>query len=250
MHKVDLLIPTSRKDVSKLEFVVPAAVKNVAGATSVHIVTPEPRLVQGTDFGVGVPVYIHGDDNVVGVDRAKIKHRPNWIFQMFVELFQQVTGEWWVCLDADLVLTRKINPFKGGKPNFILDRVDQYHEPYFAFNKKILGFGKVSKKSFLSEMAVYSMAYIDALVSYCGCETRGDLIDKMVSAIEPFACYPAESEFFGSYMYKVHPGEYKMSRYKFRMNGKYEGEWDRAEMEKTIGLSNDVHGVTLHSWRW
>ena len=242
---VDCIIPAAPKDYNKLPYVVEAIRAHVQVET-IHIVSPSPTGYDWPD------VVEHRDSQVLPFDRSELPYRPNWTYQQLIKLFQDVTGQdWYLVLDADIVVNKPLPLWaENGKPILYLGR-DQNHGPYFEFNRKILGFGKVYDHSFLSECTLYSKRLVADMLAYCGLTLDG-FWHKLIEIVS-VGCCPAESELYGSYVYHEHPNLYDIQRIKSRLGGKYGSHvWTDEEIRKQLQEARrkdpDTHLISLHSW--
>lgn len=244
----ETVIPCAPVDTNKLPYVIDA-LTSFTDTISVNVITPDPMLVDTTrDYRV--PVRVYADENVIKFDRSRFKYRPNWIFQQFIKLFQNVTlTDWYLVIDADLLFNRPIPFFHDDKPVFMLG-LDQRHDPYFEFNKRMLGIGKTYPYSFLSECTLYSKYIVADLLRFSGCSSVDEFLSKSADIIDG-GTYPADSEFYGSYVVHAQPDVYLYQKLRAVLGGKYGGEaWTKEEIEqrmREIGPQEaDIY--TIHSW--
>jgi len=244
---VDLIIPAAPKDYNKVRYVISQAREHV-NLDTVHVVVPEPDKIQiGFD-----DVFVHADDDVLPYDRDEMSFRPNWVFQQFLKVFQDVTpNDWYLVLDADVFPAKRMPLWSDdGKPILNLGR-DQYYEPYFSFNEEMLGFGKVYNWSFLSECTLYSKTLVREMLTHCGLTLDG----FWTKAVEMTArgCRMADSELYGSYVYRQHPGVYDIRNLTVHLGGRYGSrQYTDGEIEKEIKRMKrdkpEVDIFSLHSW--
>lgn len=247
---VDLVIPAAPKDYNKLPYVIPSILKNIDVGT-IHIIAPTPNDIKYRQFNVA----LHNDNDVLPYDRSRLQYRPNWMFQKMLKLFQDVTEtDWYLVMDADIIVNRPIPLWTNDKPILYLGR-DQYHVPYFRFNQKVLGFGKVYPKSFVSECTLYDKGLIDEMLWHCGL-ARGDefwgtvvkLTHKGPEKNDITDCYMSEGEFYGSHVTQMHPDVYEIRQLNTTLSGMYR-EWTDEEIREAIARSrSDTHLISLHTW--
>jgi len=244
VNPADLFIPAAPKDYNKLPYVIEAAREHVQAET-IHIVTP-------SETGYDWPgVVWHRDGAVLPYDRAELPYRPNWTFQQLLKLFQDVTEhDWYLVIDADIVVNKPLSLWnEAGQPILYLAR-DQHHNPYFEFNQRVLGYGKVYDHSFLSECTLYHKKLVRDMLAFAGM-SRDDfwrlLLDTSVG------CCPAESELYGSYVVHERPDVYEIRTIKTRLGGKYGSHiWTEEEINDQLKEARtkdpDAHLISLHSW--
>ena len=243
---VDLIIPAAPKDYNKVKYVVRQAREHI-NLDTIHVVVPEPDKLQlGLD-----DVIVHADSDVLPYDREEMSFRPNWVFQQFVKLFQDVTANnWYLVLDADIFANKRLPLWNDSKPILYLGR-DQFYEPYFSFNQEMLGFGKVYNWSFLSECTLYSKALAREMLVHCGL-TLDEFWTKAVE-ITARGCRMADSELYGSYVYRQHPDVYEIRKLATHLGGRYgskkytDGEIEQ-EVKKMKRDKPQVDIFSLHSW--
>lgn len=243
----ETVIPTASIDLNKLPYVVDALYR-YTDTCGVHIITPEPKDVPDLSWP---GVFVHADSDVLDFDRTRFKHRPNWVFQQFLKLFQNVTlTDWYLVIDADLIFARSVKLFEEMRPVFLLGN-DQYHEPYFCFNQKMLGIGKTYEFSFLSECTLYKKQLVDRMLEH-GRYTSPQHFMECAAEVIDGGCYPAESELYGSYIHYAFPGLYTFRRLHAALGGKYGGKpYTNQEIEdriKEVTQWGDVDILTVHSW--
>lgn len=242
---VDCVIPAAPKDYTKLPHVVDSVRRHVQVET-IHIISPS---ITGY---TGPGVVEHRDGAVLHFDRNELPYRPNWTFQQLLKLFQNVTvNNWYLVLDADIVVNKDLPLWtENDRPIMYLGR-DQCHGPYFEFNQKVFGFGKVYDHSFLSECTLYNKALVHQMLEFAGLDLDG-FWRKLVE-VSSVGCCPAESELYGSYIMHAHPDVYEVRRIKSRLGGKYGAHvWADQEIKDYIEEARrrdpDASLITLHSW--
>ena len=242
---VDLIIPAAPKDYNKVRYVVQQA-REYINLDTIHVVVPEPDKLQLDG------VTVHADADVLPYDRDEMDFRPNWVFQQFLKVFQDVTpNNWYLVLDADIFANKRIPLWTDdGKPILNLGR-DQYYEPYFSFNEEMLGFGKVYNWSFLSECTLYSKALAREMLTHCEL-TLDEFWTKAVE-ITAKGCRMADSELYGSYVYRMHPDVYEIRKLTAHLGGRYGSKkYSDKEIEKEVKKMKqgkpEVDIFSLHSW--
>jgi hypothetical protein len=244
----ETVVPVAPIDISKFPYLISSLV-SYTDTLAIHVITPDPKQID-IPKPIRVPVFVHADDTILKIDRSRLKHRPNWVAQQFLKLFQNVTmTNWYLVIDADLFFNRPVNFFINDEPVMMFG-IDQYHEPYFEFNQRMIGIDRVFPHSFLSECTLYSKYLIEDMLSTSGYESHDEFIEKAIEIIDG-SCYPAESELYGNYVTKAHPGAYLHRKLKASLGGKYcNQEWSKDEIEAQILKikPQDVDIFTMHSW--
>jgi hypothetical protein len=236
--KYDLLIVISPKDFNKLKFLI----------TSIKNLNPQPENIcvvspsEIKEKHEGVTYFL--DDEVLKFNRLKIKHRPNWISQQLIKLFQNVTpNENYLVIDSDIFINKKINIFDGDRPNFFMT-LDQTHKPYFKF-LEYFGIQKLHSHSFISEIMFMNKNIIkNFLISK---NYNIDLfIEKSIEIIDQ-NCYISEFELYGNLVLSNNPNLYNFKKINTKIFGK-ESEWLDQEIESLILLNKDLEIISYHTW--
>ncbi len=246
----ETVIPCAPIDLNKLPYVVNALAR-CTDTCGVRIITPDPANIPLSALLGALPVTVYADEEVLDFDRTRFQYRPNWIFQQFLKLFQNVTStEWYLVIDADLIFVRHLDFFDKVQPVMTLGN-DQFHEPYFCFNQRMFGFGKTYPYSFLSECTLYNKHIVSNMLEYGGYNDKQDFLEKSAKAIDG-GCYPADSELYGSYVYMIDPGIYTFRRISSALGGKYGNRpYTEKEIEDRIAEVTRLGGadvLTVHSW--
>jgi len=144
MKNYDIVIVSHEKDFNNIKFIVEYAEKNLV-FDSIHLILSERKEYEDLELIKTLttkPIHHHNETDVLTVDKGRIKYRPNWIYQMLLKMFQNVTeNDNFLVIESDCIILNDINFFDGDKTIFHLCR-DQNHEPYFNFSNKILGVGR------------------------------------------------------------------------------------------------------------
>lgn len=245
---VDVFIPCAPKDAVKLPFVLDSIDRCLSDVGTVHIVTPN-----------GIPrekdrpwkIVYHHDREIINYDWSKMKFRPTWIRQQFLKLFQTVTNDWYLVMDADRFLNHPQRLFDGLKPYLFLSSREQNWPQYFEYTQKMLGIGRVYPHSFLSEVTLYHRPTIIEMLARAGLNVR-QWLDK-TAEIENVLCVPGDAEIYGNYCAAYHPTMYEYKVLKEELRGKYieEGEWTKDELRAYVNemrTKDDVDMFCAHSW--
>jgi len=243
---IDLVIPAAPKDYSKLPIIVRQARMHVAEITDVHIIAPTSENIPD----IASKVYLHHDSEVLPYIRTELSYRPSWVFQQYLKIFQNVTKrDWFLVIDADTFINHDLPMFtENEKPILYLGR-DQYRDSYFNFNKKILKYGKVHTWSFLSECTLYNKVLVQVMLHDHGF-TLDSFWHKTVD-IASEDCCPADSELYGSYVYKEHPDLYELRHLNATLGGRYGSHiWTEQEIWDEVAAQqiNEPDIISLHSW--
>ena len=245
----DVVICCAQKDYHKLPLVVGAAMENIVGFDTFYIITPTPIEHLPHDR-----IRYFTDKEVLDIDTTKWRFRPRWIYQQFLKLFQQVsTNDYYVTLDADVIILRPLPFFDDrGRPIWYFGK-DQRHEPYFKFQKKMFGFGKTYEKSFINDMNFLRRSIIHEMLARFGL-TFEQFLQKTYAVINK-TCYLAEPELYGSYVAKYHPDLYVFNTISAFYEGKTQENvtdvlWDERNMREIVQQKKQsgFDLVAMHSW--
>lgn len=251
MNKFDIFLCCAVKDYNKLKFNVISIMKNVCEFENVYIVTP-------TDFPFKdqLPsnvIYLK-DKLVLDIDINKFKYRSTWQYQMFLKLFQNVTkNDYYVTIDCDVVINRPMRFFnKDNKPIWYLGS-PQNCEPYFNFNEKMFGFGRLFPYTFINDMNFFNKSIIKEMLNKHN-YTFETFLKKSYDIINK-DCHLAEPELYGNYVIKYHPDLYVFNRLKTYTNARIQknpniNNWSTEEIRNTIiDLDDKDYDILIfHSW--
>lgn len=248
-EEFDAFLPCAPKDGIKLKFMVEGLIKNAIGLKDIHICTPKPIEKLDIDY----PIYYHTDREVLpNINPFMWKFRPNWTFQQFLKLFQNVTNtEYYVTVDIDSVLSRPIHFFEDGHPVWHVGW-RQNHLPYFLFNQYVMGLEKVKDHTYICDMNFFNKAIINQMIDVSG-YTLDEFINVSYQIISG-GCHIAEPEIYGNFAEKYYPGLYKYKKAKQYKFGKDHSAnpndvpWTVDEIKELIKGKEDYDMVQMHSW--
>lgn len=251
--KFDVFLACAPKDFNKLPYVTKSIIDNVAGMESMYLCSPVdiPSEIQAQ-----IPYAFNNylDQNILhGLNRNDWRYRPNWHFQQYLKLFQKITNDWYLTWDCDTIACRPIAFEENGKPIYYYGW-EQNHAPYFRFQNKMIGLGRVGPTTFVSDMNFIYRPIIEEMLSKNG-YTIQSFIKKAQEITNP-NCYMAECELYGSYVWQFHREKYVFKQLKQRpfMGREHRGAvdymWKKDEIEKMIEESKDmdIDTFSIHSW--
>jgi len=195
------------------------------------------------------------DRDVLDIDKSSIKYRPNWIYAMFLKLFQDATKEdLYLTIDADIVLVNPLPMFEGGK-RILWAGYPQDHQPYFFFQTKWLDLPRKYPATFIGDMNLISKSMIRQLLKDNGFEGPLDFIKQTTPQITAES-HPAENEINGQCCMKYAPTEYERRELKqYHAGGRHIQSWDYqawspVDVESSIAEAKPrgFHVAVLHSW--
>lgn len=282
----EVVIPAAAKDYNKVPYLL----------STLHYLSPVPKAVHiihdggfviepnNRKFPISIApskVFSHHEKDVLDLDEKLAKHfrRPQWIYQQFLKLFQQVTKtDYYLIVDSDLMFNRDIRLFSdGNRPKFFLGN-DQNHPPYFKYSQDMFGFGREHDYSFISEIMLMKKSVNHALLSefhfhqqktltdpkqkrhhqerYVTLNLDENALDESILELYELTCQgatdgwiPADYELYGNFVHKVFPEKYVMEHIKTSMRGLY-SPWSNEQLESYIEemKGTDYDTFTAHTW--
>ena len=250
MNPYDLVIVSHEKDFNNIKFIISHAEKNL-NPDSYHLILSERKPYEDLDILKNItskPIFIHKETDVLNVDKSRINHRPNWIYQMLLKIFQNVTkNDNFLIIESDCLILNPINFFEGDKTNIFLCR-DQNHDPYFKFNN-LLGFGREYNHSFISEFMMYDKKIISEILIKSNCKNVGEFLELIYNNVDE-NCYPADYELYGNFCYKYHQDKINLKNLSFDFYGResrIKPYWTDDEINTLVSNTNkDV--ISFHTW--
>lgn len=246
----DIVIVSHDKDFNKIKYVVEHAEKNLDDFDSIHLILvdkpfDELDIVRSKTIK---PVYVHKEQDVLPLDFSKVHYRPNWIYQILLKMFQNVTeNDNFLILESDGIVNKKLEFFQDGKTIFYLGLNHPVHQPYFNYNN-LLNIRNKYHHSLISEVMMYDKKYIKELLKNCGCENRENFIDKYIYNNLSNSCYPADYEMYGNFMYNFHSDKIKFIHYKYFLHGNYNSTFSNETIEKVINEYKNYDYISFHTW--
>lgn len=247
--KYDIVLVSHEKDFNNIKFIVEYAQKNLE-FESIHLILSEREEYQDLDLLrtlTDKPVFKHNESDILKIDRSRIKHRPNWIYQMLLKIFQNVTeNNNFLIIESDCIILKKLDFFENDKTTFYLCR-DQNHLPYFEFNNKILGIGREYNHSFISEFIMYDKEIVSDLLRKCNCNNVYDFLELIYNNVTP-TCYPADYELYGNFCYKYHKDKFQMKNLEYHFEGREWSRWTDPEILNLIRIHGNKDVMSFHVW--
>jgi len=252
-EKYDIVIVAHEKDFNNIKFIVENAVKNLT-FDSIHLILSERTEYKDLDTlktYTNKPIRVHKESDVLIVEKSKLGYRPNWIYQMFLKIFQDVTeNDNFLIIESDTIILKPLSFFEGGKTIFYLGR-DQNHKPYFDFNHKVFGFGREYPHSFISEFLMYDKKIVKNMLQLLECETPNDFMEIVYKNTNP-NCYPADYELYGNFVAKYHKDKFTTKK----LNSNFFGRrfevspfWSNNEISDLIYKSDGKDALSFHTWK-
>lgn len=248
----DIVLVAHEKDFNNLKYIIRHAEQNL-NFDSIHLILSERSVYKDEALVKTLttrPVYIHNEVDVLKIDKSRLKHRPNWIYQMFLKMFQDVTkNDNFLIIESDCIILSRLQFFESNKTTFFLCR-DQNHQPYFNFSRKILGIGRELNHSFISEFMMYDKKKVNAMIKAANCNSKEEFLELLYENVTP-DCYPADYEMYGNFCCKTYPSEFQVKKIDFGFFGRSaeeKPEWDDNEIETLIYYNANKPVFSFHTW--
>ncbi len=236
----DVLITVAEKDFNKLKYCIESIKRNVCGFDKIHVVSPTPAPWFPE-------IVYHLDNEVINIDLSGLKgnnaKRVGWYKQQFIKLFQKVTSNDYLVVDADCYFNRPVRVVEDGKPIFLLGK-NQEHCPYFKTMQKLFGVGRVFPHSFINEVMYFKRDIVEFLFEVV-------TVEEMVAVLNEVndASGFSEYETYGNLVMHYDPKLYDFKVVK-TADIAHHRVWDEKEVKHTIciyaGTNYDI--IKMHSW--
>lgn len=257
----DILIPALPKDFHKLKYLLRSIHANLTGWEVIHFVTPRKNIEELLIHCDELPVrrYIrHADEDMVDFDPTRCSHRPNWVRQQYIKLFQTVTSDLYLTIDADAVFLKPLPMYAEDGRRILWMGWEQNHRPYFAFQERMLGLPREYPHTFVNDMNFIDRRIVREMLSGAGYDSAQAFIEASYDVIEREKCYPGEPEIWGQYVMKHHPDRYLPLQCKTlaitpkETSHMPEGTslWSDDEIEAAIRQygATDLQMIMFHDW--
>jgi hypothetical protein len=249
MNKYDIVIVSHEKDFNNIKHIIEHCDINLE-FDSIHLIVSD--RVPYTDMELlqtltTKPINLHLETNVLTVDKSRLKHRPNWIYQMLLKIFQDVTiNDNFLVIESDCVILKDLKFFNEDKTIFYLGR-DHYHQQYYNFNQKLLGIGREYNHSFISEFMMYDKKVVKELLNKTNCNTVKDFLELVYSYVDN-DCYPSDYDLYGNFFYSNYTDKFETKVLNFDMSGKSGSYWSDGEIKELIENNKDKDAISFHCW--
>jgi len=251
MKNYDIVIVSHEKDFNNIKFIIEYAQKNLK-FDSIHLILSERK--EFTDLELvktltDKPVLLHLESDVLKIDKSRISYRPNWIYQMMLKMFQNVTkNDNFLIIESDCLILKEINFFDKDVTYLYLCR-DQNNTPYFNFNN-LLGFGREYNHSFISEFMMYDKNIIKDMLLKSNCSDVNDFLEIIYNNTNN-NCYPADYELYGNFCFKYHRDKIELRHLNYNFFGRESRVrpfWGDDEIINLINTNLDKDVISFHTW--
>jgi hypothetical protein len=245
----DVLIPAAEKDFVKLRFVWESIIENLTGFDKIYCISnvemPQSMKLPAVEY--------YTDADVVDFDFMRLtgnmKSHEGWYVQQYVKLFQNVTSDNYLEVDADVFFNRRVDIIENDKPTFLFGG-NQYHAPYFNLMKNLFNLDKVYPYSFINETMFFKREIINHLLASIGVDRNGffELVLNEVNRVNQMSGF-SEYELYGNYVTKNFVDLYNYKYLKTHPEGK-DRVWKEDEVCEYVNSfkETDYDLISMHSW--
>jgi len=252
-----VIIPSTLKDFNKISFVLTSLKNYLIPQPTEYIVIYEECSIDICDH---IYDYVDCIEEKGVLNFEKITpnyHRPGWIYQQFLKLFNFIS-DYYLVVDSDLILNRPLNIFhEDGKPFFFLGR-DQNHQPYFNYSKSVLGIDRNYNHSFISELMFMQKSICIELLNTFGKHNNIEgATEQLLKTLYYFTCencnkqfIPGDYEIYGNFIQQFDPTLYHIKKIKTRLFGQHGGVWTDTQIQDKVDeiKNEDCDTFTIHTW--
>lgn len=261
--RYDIIIPSSKQDISFLPRVFKYIRKNLVDVNSIFVITSinhfhylkryiknynvtlldENKLCSGLTYN---------SIDVILKSKGEMS-RTGWFFQQFLKMgFSQTeyAGEYYLSWDADTLPLSNIQFFDNeGRPLFTKKK--EYHKPYFETMKKLINMDKTVDFSFIAEHMMFRTSFVKELLTDVDkSKIEGKFwFEKIINASVTLR-EPGFSEFetYGTYVWVKHPGYYGTQKLNtFREAGMIRGRYINDKLIEKLSFDLDIASFELFS---
>lgn len=261
--KYDIIIPSSKQDISFLPKVFKYIRKNLIEARKIFVITSSSNFKNINKYILKYNVELIDENKLcLGLSYASIDKilkskevytRTGWYFQQFLKMgfaLSKYADEYYLSWDADTLPLSKISFFDSDdKPIFTIKT--EYHKPYFETMQNIIGLNKTAGFSFIAEHMMFKTSFMKELLSQINMSSNEGSIwfEKIINASVDLSC-PSFSEFetYGTFVWTKYPGYYKTQKLNtFREAGMIKGRWIDDKSIERLSFDLDTASFELFS---
>jgi len=265
VKRYDILIPVGKKDVNFVPRVVDLVTRCLCDVERIYILTNK-KYIAGIDrklkaykqcvvldenelqLGLNFPAV----KELIGKYAPQYKGMAGWYFQQFLKLgfaLSSYSKEYYLSWDADTLPLAPISFFDG---EYILYNPKQEnHIAYFSTMERLLGFGKLTDVSYISESMMFCRRIVKEMIGKMddsGSQT--DWMEKIISSCDFEKSPQAFSEFetYGNYCAKYYPGLYQQRHLNtFREAGLIRGRYISEKLLREMSFDLDMASFELQN---
>jgi len=248
----EVVIPVAPKDINKVQHAVGSAIQHLhPSPAKIHIICPE-NIRKNIILAEEWECIIHDESQVMPLNPTQSRfRRPQWIYQQFIKLFNDVTStDHYMVIDSDLIFNKDIDVYADDeRPQFFLG-LDQNHGPDFAFLREMFGFGRVYPYAFTTEFMLISKKIRNEIWRFWG--SVENFYNKTCELInedgKPYRINDYET--YGNFTVFNHPNAYAFKHIKSKLFALENRDWLPHEIMdlKMKMLNTDYDIFTYHTW--
>lgn len=261
--KYDVIIPSSKQDISFLPKVFKYIRKNLIGAKKIFVITSPDNFKKLNKYLLVYGIELIDENNLCnGLSYSSIDEilkskgvytRTGWHFQQFLKMgfaLSKYADEYYLSWDADTLPLSKIS-FFDPENNPIFTMKNEYHKPYFDTIQNLIGLGKTANFSFIAEHMLFKSSFMKELLLEIEKSSNDGILwfEKIINASVDLA-YPGFSEFetYGTFVWVRYPGYYKTQRLNtFREAGMIKGRWIDDKSIERLSFDLDIASFEMFS---
>ena len=208
-ESLDILIPTTDKDLNKLELVLKSLSNINNPIQHIYIVAPKSKFIQ--QFCEKFHCIYLDENTVLPIKLSDIHYHPQginrsgWIFQQLIKLNVDhlCDNQNVLVLDSDTLFNRTQSFIAKGRAVF--DCSDEYHAPYFKAYSSYLGLNKRFGLSFVAHHMVFQRARLKEMKLAIEKHTHKKWYQAILEGLDKNEVSSfSEYEMYGNWMYYHH----------------------------------------------
>ncbi|MEF3310632.1 DUF6492 family protein [Paenibacillus sp. GYB004] len=250
--KIDIIIPTVRKDLEVLPYVVSGARANIRHPIGrVYIVAPSDPEIRAYCERNGC-TYVE-ESALLPITKEEIGYtvngidRSGWLLQQFIKLSgdRLCEQEFYLVIDSDTVFIRPNCFERGGR--VIFHTCDEYHPPYFAAYEKLVGLNPASSKSFCSHYMLFEQSHVSLLKKHIENRWQTPWYRSIMMCVDrTHTSGFADYETYGNFVLSMDPGHVELHYWHNRSIPRPQLKRTMEKGLKKLALSYNT--LSFHSW--
>lgn len=232
----DVFIPCAQKDYIKLPFCINGLKNLNPQPDNIFIVSKYKIYMNGI-------TWINEREIIESVPEDIKYRRNNWIFQQILKMCQDVTQQWFLTIDSDLILKNPIELFDNNKPIYRISNHTQFHKPYFSFMEEVFNLEKHVIPSFICDMMVFNKKICREIIP-----DEKEFV-RLLNLYISDDCLFSEFETYGNYIAARYPRSFYCDTLKVDMYGKYLPDlYSTEEVAELVNKETKSDAIVIHSW--
>lgn len=214
---IDVLIPTTLKDLDILEYSVNSVRKNVKHPIKqIFIVAPDEESIREIALKLGC-VFVDEAKAVNGLTKKDIHYNVNgvdrsgWLLQQLIKLSaDEIAHEDFILvMDSDTIVNRPLQFMFKNKT--ILNVSDEHYSTYYDVYRKLMGEDVISNKSFVAHNMLFSKQVLKEMKEHIESLHQTRWVDAILRNVDynDISGF-SEYETYGNYLLRHHPDAVKI----------------------------------------